>query len=205
MSRVRIPFLALIYSPVAIQGFFFEMIAVLESVDLFDDLFNGPDVTIAGVNFNKHFTISGAPENLSYAEKKLKEKEILYFRLPVDYAFHSKSIDEAEIQFKKAISGINFKRPEISMLSGLDGNRLDGISPEYLWNVTKCRMDIMNILLKLEKENGAIYIDLTPNGTLANFVRYNLLPDSNSSYHGIFSAFNIELQNIEKLKLSLGL
>ena len=46
------------------------------------------------------------------------------------------------------------------------------------------------------------YIDLGPSGTMANFVKYNLKPDSISKTFNIIAPFDNELKNLDYIYIS---
>ena len=176
------------------------MTVVLGPIELIEKLDLNQKITIAGINFNNHFIIAGLLHELNHVENYLKQKEIHFQRLPVEYGFHSSGIDRAELEFKDYCRKFNFNYPKIPMLSGLDVKQIKQISQDYLWEVTRKPLNFQKIILNLEESLKAIYIDLTPNSTLANFVKYNISSDSESKYFSIFSAFNMEFKNLEMIK-----
>lgn len=48
-----------------------------------------------------------------------------------------------------------------------------------------------------------MYIDLGPSGTLANFVKRNLTPDSESKVHTILTPFGQDVRKLQKVIESL--
>jgi acyl transferase domain-containing protein len=177
--------------------------AVLGPVELYKKLDLSQKVALAGINFDNHFTIAALDQELSLAESYLREKEVNYQRLPVEYGFHSSRIDRAEFEFKESTRNLRFNNPGIPILSGYDGTQIREISQDYFWNAVRNLLNFQKIIQKLEQSRNAIYVDLTPNGTLANFVKYNLGPNSKSKYYSILSAFNTEIKNLKKLKEEL--
>jgi acyl transferase domain-containing protein len=168
------------------------------------ELYHKPElkqiVTLAGINFENHFTIAGSDKKLDLAESYLKEMKIYYQRLPVEYCFHSSEIDQVEHKFKDCCKKICFNYPNITMLSGYDGEQIGQITVDYFWEAVRRPVNFQKIIQKIEKKQKSIYIDLTPNGTMANFVKYNLSLNSESKFYSILSAFNTELKSMDKIE-----
>jgi acyl transferase domain-containing protein len=69
-----------------------SMIAILADPSLYDESFLNERSEMAGVNFKSHFVVSAAHSDLDPIEATLKHRDVLFQRLPVSFAFHSRWI-----------------------------------------------------------------------------------------------------------------
>lgn len=180
------------------------MLAVLESPGLYDELTrSGYRLTLAGVNFNRHFTIAGDAETLTAVEALLKGRQITCQRLPVKYAFHSAAIDGIEPAYRRYLGSLPLAPPRIPYLSGILGREIDTMDSGYFWNVIRQPMRFGETVASLEQQGPWDYVDCGPSGTSATFVKYNLAADSASAVHPILTPFQHGVQKLAQLKQKL--
>jgi len=60
---------------------------------------------------------------------------------------------------------------------------------EDLWRVTAAPVQCRATIEIMEDYGAYLYLDLGPSGTLANFVKYNLRPGSQSQFQAIMTPF----------------
>ncbi len=180
------------------------MVAVLGEPALFDELrAAGVDATLAGINFDRHFTIAGSSAVLDAAEQFLQAKGTTFQRLPVRYAFHSAAIDGMRDSYVHYCTGHQFLPARVRMTSGIDGNDVAMISAPYLWDAIRQPMRFSETLARLEQRGPNVYVDCSPSGTLATFVKYNLGTSSSSQTFPILTPFNHSVQKLEQLRAHL--
>ena len=162
-------------------------------------------VHLAGINCAEHFLISGRSDELMEAHQTLNFLDQTYISLPVDYAFHSKEIEEAQLPFEEYCkTHLQFKTPKIPLISGLTGLPLTKIPDSYLWDVVHQPLSFQHVISILEVDDDkTLYVDLGPSGTLATFLKYNLPQKSQSSGISLLTPFHNGRTNIEKLLIHL--
>lgn len=100
------------------------MIAILDNEQLYhgNAELNTRSELIA-VNFEKHFTIACKREHVKEIQQFIKERNIASLKLPVNYAFHSASIDELEEPYRTYLQKIDYKTPArgVSLVSAMAG------------------------------------------------------------------------------------
>jgi hypothetical protein len=79
----------------------------------------------------------------------------------------------------------------------LKGKKIEEINKEYYWGVIRDKIYIPEAVNENESSGSYLYIDLGPSGTMANFVKYNLKPDSISKTFNIITPFDNELKNLD--------
>lgn len=176
------------------------MLAVLGAPSLFDDLRRADvDITLAGINFQQHFTLAGSHAALADAERVLLATGATFQRLPVRFAFHSAAIDGMREAYVRYCGEHVFRPARVRMTSGIDGRDLSQLSASYLWEVIRQPMRFAETWALLERRGPHIYVDCSPSGTLATFGKYNL-GASSSQVFPILTPFNQGMQNLERLR-----
>ena len=102
------------------------MAAVLadeETVRFYTDQTNGL-VNIAAINTPKAVTISGEINAVHQLVEAMKEVKIKSLPLTVSHAFHSYLMDPILTKFEEEVAKIQFKTPQIPVISNLTGKEL---------------------------------------------------------------------------------
>ena len=166
-------------------------------------------VWVSGINFDKHFVVSGLAADVDELEAKLKAEGVMCQQLAVKYGFHTGLIDVAEQDFADIAAGLGGFEPQIPTYSGLKASLVDKVDADYLWQVTRQRVDFHKVVkvilaeVKAQYGHGATFIDVGPSGTLSTFVRYILTPDDDSEYIEVMNQFGNDTQTLEKLRQKL--
>jgi acyl transferase domain-containing protein len=156
---------------------------------------------LAGVNFDRHFVVSGSTANLEMVERFLADHGTSYQRLAIPFAFHSSAIDAAREPFLGYCQTLpHFKAPQVRFLSGMTATYLTEVPPTYFWDVVRQPMRFQETLARAEREQPSVFVDCGPAGTSANFIKYNLPPHSESRYFSVLTVFRQGPQNLQLLK-----
>jgi len=158
------------------------MLAILDDYKLYGStpiLYE--NCTLAGVNYDAHFAVSGSNGGLKRISLFLKDKNIAFISLPVSHGFHSHLIDPAKASFTRFLKTLSYDKPEIPFISCSRAHPIGALPSNYLWDVIREPILFMKTVRNLEKKDSYIYLDLGPSGTLANFVKQNLARNSESS------------------------
>ena len=181
-----------------------NMIAIIDNWELYEhSTLISRNSELAAVNYANHFIISGDSEKLATIEAYLRGNNILYQSLPTRYGFHSSNIDGIEKEYKNFLADYSFTNSQIPMISCLLQDYIAELPQNYFWNVVRQPIYFQQTLCKCEKENPNIYIDLGPSGTLANFVKKNLNPNSTSQVYDAINPFGQDVKQFEKIKQNL--
>lgn len=188
-------------SELCVQG---GMLAILHNPEIYHAAaFLHQNSVIAGVNTDNHFIVSGLHQDLVYIDQRLLSKGILCKRLPVRYPFHSSLIDEASALNIKYLRDRTWCKEVVPAVSCINRNAKVPTNAEHLWHAVRETMSfkaaLQEIVFRLGEE-PILYIDLTPSGTLAGFVKQVLAPKEVYSAVPIITMFHTELNNLEKLK-----
>jgi bacillaene synthase trans-acting acyltransferase len=181
------------------------MLAVLGPPSLYQSLrVTREQTTLAGVNFDSHFVVSGPTENLESLERCLGENRISYQRLAIRFAFHSEAIDIARDSFLDFCETLpEFKLPQLTWFSGMTAQYVHTIPRSYFWDVVRQPMKFYEGMTYLEGKQSSVFVDCGPAGTLATFLKYALPPHSASTCYPTMTAFHQGTKNIQILKQRL--
>lgn len=149
------------------------MLAILAPQETINRLQSPNRFHLAAKNFPSHHVISCHRQNADTLEPALRQRQISFQRLPVNYGFHSPLIDPAENAFRSALAAIQPQSPAFEVLSA--STTPPSTSPLQAWEATRNPLDFEKTLRSIEKyhEHGTLYIDLGPSGTLAAFVKHS--------------------------------
>lgn len=177
-----------------------KMLAVLYDVDLYKEAeILNQGSTLASVNFDGHFVISGASMEMEEIKSFLDSKGIISQFLPILYGFHSPMIDPAEETFKRVLRSQALRSPRIRMVSSLNGQTLTHLQDDYFWRVVREQMQFSKGIQQIENSHRSIYVDVSPSGTLANFVKRNITRDDLACF-SLLTPFHQELKNLDDLQ-----
>ena len=181
------------------------MVAVLDSPDLHARRpLLAARSEMAGVNADGHFVLSALAADLPAIEADLAACEAAFQRLPVPFAFHSRFIDAAEEAWRGAFGQQRREAAFWPVWSCCTGGVIGPATPDLSWRIVRQRMHVQQTLLTLEKQGGAIYVDLSPSGTLAAVFRQSLGATSPSRLLPVVSPFGENIKRLRKTVAALG-
>ncbi len=175
------------------------MIAVLADYGLFSNIpimYNNTE--LVSISHDNHFVISGEINGINMVEGFLTENKITFFRLPVSYGFHSKTLDSVYDKFIQLAKRLNYAPPKLKIYSNKDAKSIKEIKAEFLWEIVRGSIEFPRLLKNFDNEQYNIFIDVGPAGTLANIAKGILKKDKH--LFGILSQFNTEKRNIDRIK-----
>jgi bacillaene synthase trans-acting acyltransferase len=155
---------------------------------------------IASSNFPGHYTLSGTASNLDVLGFALKAAKIPFLRLPVSYPFHSPLLAGGKIPFldyMRTILPLNM--PSAEFVSGLQACRLSFVPDDYFWDVVSQPFDFAGTVSQFEERGPCLYVDLSPSGSAATFVNYNLPASTSSIVYRIMTPFKREERQLQGL------
>lgn len=158
---------------------------------------------LAGVNSDGHFVLAALADDLPAIEAELKIHNVAFQRLAVPYAFHSRFIDEAEQPFKQAFSQMKVESPFWPIWSACTGAMTGPETTDLPWRIVRENMNVRTVFAAIEAQGGAIYVDLSPSGTLAAIFRQLMRSGSPSRIVPLLSPFGGNLDRIQKAVAAL--
>jgi acyl transferase domain-containing protein len=182
------------------------MLAVLAPTAIrtqFPEAFRG--TTLAGINFSRHFVVTGCRSDLSDLHALLKKEDILCQLLPIEHGFHSPLIDPAYESSISLMGQYSLRTPKITVYSCALRRSLGAEAPDcdYFWQVYRQPVYFLEMIQNLEQTGPWLYCDLGPAGSLANFVKYSLESDSRSGFGHAVDQFGRNATTLQALESDL--
>lgn len=178
------------------------MLVILHDLSYFEknpQLFKG--CTLAAVNYNNCFIISALPDILKNIQTHLNKNSIVSHLLACKYPFHSEYIEAIKKDFEKKIDGISFKTQHIPIFSSLLAGELVKPSGKYLWDIISKKIQFNLLVSKMKEKGDFVYVDLSPTGTLSNFIKYGF--DGSVTSHFSINPFGQNVNTLNNLFLNL--
>ncbi|HEY2499104.1 MAG TPA: acyltransferase domain-containing protein [Candidatus Angelobacter sp.] len=174
------------------------MLAVLAPLELSRDPNVARFCEIAAINNPSHFVVAADSKGLLRVEGYLRQRGVTCQRLPVDYAFHSRWIDEARVPLEKLLVDMAGRPSRIPLICCARADRMQYLSPEYFWQIARSPIRFYETIQYLDK-GTSLYIDVGPAGSLAATLKGALGPNSSSLVMPTITPFHNDLQNLEAL------
>jgi len=129
-------------------------------------------LTIAGINSSRGVTIVGSPDSLTKLENSLAKSKIFQKRLDIDYAFHSRAMDEIEASVREALAKIKPRKSLIPFYSTVTGNLLDGreLNAEYWWNNIRKPVLFEQAINNIIADGINIFLEVGPHPVLRSYI-----------------------------------
>jgi acyl transferase domain-containing protein len=176
------------------------MIAILSSTAEYQDEALFANCEIAAFNFSSHFVVAAKRDRLDIIEAHLKRKGVVFQRLAVSHAFHSRWIDEAEVPFGKYLDTLSIKTPKIPVVCCARAQVFTNLPERYFWIVAREPIRFDESVTKLESSGKYMYVDAGPSGSLATFMKYLLSPSTGSQALPTMTPFARDAKNLESVK-----
>lgn len=153
---------------------------------------------LAGINSDTHFVLAALHPDLPEIEDELRRHDVPFQRLPVPFAFHSRFVAPAEQTWRETFGGLRRDTPFWPVWSACDCGPIGPADAELGWRIVRQGMKVQETIAKLESQGGAVYVDLSPSGTLAALLRQGLPPGSTSRLLSVLSPFGGDRERLRK-------
>jgi bacillaene synthase trans-acting acyltransferase len=180
------------------------MTAILTDPALFEEDFLSRHSELAAVNFGSHFVVSAKRTELAQIEATLKQRQIVYQRLPVSFPFHSQWIDQAKTSFGAFMKSIHCKKGRVPLICSDRTTTVSDLPADYFWNVVRNPIRFREAAIRLDRERARRFIDVGPAGTLATFLKYSLPQTTSSTVRAILTPFGLDQKNLADVSSSIG-
>ncbi|WP_083657009.1 ACP S-malonyltransferase [Paenibacillus sp. FSL R5-0766] len=175
------------------------MLAILGDASLYPELPEIEYCTLVSVNYDGHFVISGSVHTLEKAQEWLTSHAVFSQMLPVSFAYHSQWIDSAEAAYTEDLQAFTFAAPNIPLISCMTGGEAGRIAHNHFWQVARKPILFREAIQKLESAGPHHYIDISPGGTLAGFVKRLADKQASSAAVVLLSPFYRDKEQLESV------
>jgi acyl transferase domain-containing protein len=177
------------------------MVAVLDEPEVFySNALLQHYTELAGINFASSFILSLPSSHWSSVEMELRHLGLTFQRLPITRPYHSSWIEPARSWFIDLYdNSFGESVPAIPVVCTSSMQILPTLNAEILWQIIRGPMNFSKTIDQLEKSGPHRYVDLSPSGTPATFLKYCLPENSNSKAEQILTPFTKGIANLEKV------
>ncbi len=143
------------------------------------DLFQG--VSLAGVNFEGNFVVSGETGELARVQAALDSEGVIVVRLPVRQGFHSPQLEGMRADVVALARTIPLRHPRLPLYSSTYASSVDPSTPErrdsYLWDIIRQRVRFDELIAsEFSTPDRYFFLDLSASGSFANFIKHGYGP-----------------------------
>lgn len=150
-------------------------------------------------NFATHAVISLLASNRAAVEAHLRQRGVTFQRLPVNFAFHSRWIDDAQRPYRAFLRTLSLRKGDVPLICCAAGKTLQVLPDNHFWSAVRDPIRLMQTINLLETQGSYRYIDVGPAGTMATFLKYVLPADSHSRIHHVMSPFGSDMERLTEL------
>ncbi|MFJ2455759.1 ACP S-malonyltransferase [Pseudomonas protegens] len=185
------------------------MLAILAAQSLYQQL---PALhqhcDIAAYNAPSLMVVAGPSSAIAEAERQLSAQDVVFQRLPVNQAFHSRHIEFFKPQVEALLGQTRFNPAQIPVISCLDTRDMHRFDRDHYWQSIRQPIRFSQTLERIEAEaaergEAMIYLDLGPSGTLVNLIKQNIRDRALPTIHAVLSPFGRDLEKFDEV-LTLG-
>lgn len=126
---------------------------------------------LSGINYQNCYVVSGVSDKLNEVASYLSSQSVRSFILPVKYAFHSELIEPIKKDFLELIKTVSYKSPKIPVYSCASIGELSD-PDNHFWDVIRNKIQFRALVSQMNKQNDCLFVDVSPTGTLCNFIKY---------------------------------
>lgn len=174
-----------------------RMITILDNTDIWYNLLaKHTRCEIAAHNYDDCFVVAGYKEETDIAKNLLKQEKIIYNELPVRFGFHSYAVDEIRETYMEVVDTITINDPQIPILSSVNGEEIQNISKDYLWDIIRKPIKFNKVIEELPNDS-VTYINLGTSSTLTNFIKR--IKRSKYNMYTILDIFGDDSKRYEEL------
>src|SRR5262245_57896083 len=105
------------------------MLAILGPLSVYDDPAISSRCEIAAISMPTHFVVAADLEGLRDVECHLRACEVLYQRLPVAYAFHSRWIEDVRAPLNRLLASVTGRRARVPIACCARAGFVDCLAP----------------------------------------------------------------------------
>lgn len=173
-----------------------NMVVVLANKEVLNQL-NYQDVAyeLCAENYPGNIVIGGLCDDyLHLVNNCLAPSGVIFEKLPVEYAFHTRHIDSVKDAISDIFSIDSNLKSLFPIYSSAGVVQVDNFDCNYFWSVVRDPIYFSKLISKIDDDY--LYVDVGPSGNLANMVINNLPKHSNSKTYSVLSPF-IDTVNID--------
>ncbi len=129
-------------------------------------------VEVAAINATQSVTISGPGEEIERVEAEAKRRGLWFRRLDLDFAFHSRTMEEIREDLIESLVGLSSCRPTARLVSTVTGRAVEGeaLDADYWWRNIRSPVCFAEATATLISEGFRIFLEIGPAAILQSYL-----------------------------------
>ncbi|NYZ16078.1 acyltransferase domain-containing protein [Azospirillum sp. RWY-5-1] len=131
-------------------------------------------LAVAAVNSPTTITVAGSRGSLDALAKDLKVNRVPFRRMDVGVPYHSPAMDAIASEFRAAVTGLEFRAPQVPLASTVTGTAVGDLPPadfaEYWWRNLREPVAFAAAVTALANDDGAVFQEISAHPTLLGHV-----------------------------------
>lgn len=129
--------------------------------------------SIACINSETLFVVSGDQETISKIESECKTERIYFQYIESDWAYHSYMLDRICDEFRKVVSSVQLNKATISIVSCISGDWMEEeyMNPKYWVSHLRDTVKFDDSLNTICKNDDYLYLEVGPGQILSSYAR----------------------------------
>ena len=143
-----------------------QMQVLLEDSGLTDS------VAIAGINSGRGISLAGPTGALTQLESILSERQVIYKRLDLDYAFHSAAMDPIQTGLEQALHTIAPQKTLLDFVSTVTGEVMQGsqLNSSYWWRNIRQPVLFEKAIGQIRQMGIDVFVEIGPHAVLRGYI-----------------------------------
>ena len=143
-----------------------EISALLVEIGLLDV------VCVAGINSARGVTLAGPSAALTQVESALLERQVIYKRLDLDYAFHSAAMDPIQDRLEHALLAIKPQKARLDFISAITGEVVLGrqLDAHYWWQNIRRPVQFQKAIGTIRQLGIDVFVEVGPHAVLRGYI-----------------------------------
>lgn len=175
------------------------MIAVMGEPERFLDAELLELCDVAARNFATHSVLAMPERHVDAVESRLRRAGLACHRLPVAFAFHSRWVDAARSAYQSFLGTLSMREGRLPVICCAKAEALDRAPGGHFWSVVRDPIDLPRTLERIEASGSRRYVDASPGGTMATFLKHGLPAGTASQVYPLMSPFGGDAGRLDAL------
>jgi acyl transferase domain-containing protein/NADPH:quinone reductase-like Zn-dependent oxidoreductase/acyl carrier protein len=127
---------------------------------------------IAAVNAGRSVTVSGSIGEIRHLEAELRNRDIGFRSLDLDFAFHSRAMDPFRDDLLADLQGLTSRPPQTRLVSTVSGHAVDAepLDADYWWRNVRHPVCFADAVARLVGEGHRIFLEVGPRAILQSYL-----------------------------------
>lgn len=182
-----------------------RMLAVLDDVTSYRaDVTVGERAEIAGVNSGLTFVLGMPVVSVDSIEAKLRERDVAWDVLPVDYPFHTRWMDSGEASLRRMFGTLQCRPSAVPIICSEEGSKPVDLCADVFWKLVRYPIRVDRMLSDLHVRGVRNFVDLSPGAGLTIALRRGMLKTGDVRVYSLITPYGDAATNLERVVAKLG-